>query len=394
MFNRPEVIKPGSPMAAPDDDHSRARARPRHYAVMISFVVFVLLPFVAATAYMWVFARDRYISRAEFSIRTNEVESALQMLGGLAQLSGGSSSSDAEVLYNYIQSQDMVGKVRDRLDLHAIWGPKPEFRDPVFTYDGSGNIEGLLDYWHRMVRVSQSNDGILKVQVQAFDPKDAQIIAQLIFDESQQIINELSAIAREDSTRYAREEMEEASEQLKQARIAVNRFRNTTQIIDPAAAIQSQMGLMNSLQQQLATILVERGILQQTAPEQDPRMQQINRRVEVIQSQIELERNKLGQSQGDDKGDEPFADLLGRFEELQVEQGFAERRYITALASYDAALAESRRKTRYLGAYVSPTLAQSPELPNRALNAFFVLLLSFIAWSITVLTIYAIRERR
>lgn len=162
---------------------------------MISFVVFVLLPFVAATAYMWAFARDRYISRAEFSIRTNEMESALQMLGGLAQLSGGSSSSDTEVLYNYIQSQDMVGKVRDKLDLHAIWGPKPGVHDPVFTYDGSGHIEGMLKYWQRMVKVSQSNDSILKIQVQAFDPKDAQTIARLIFDESQEMINELSAIA-------------------------------------------------------------------------------------------------------------------------------------------------------------------------------------------------------
>lgn len=394
MSNTTEDISSGARPPLPDEDPSRARVRPRHYAIMISFVVFVILPFIAATAYMWTFARDRYISRAEFSIRTNEVESAMEMLGGLAQLSGGSSSSDSEVLYNYMQSQDMVVKVQEKLDLGRIWGEVPEHKDPVFTYHGGGDIEGMLSYWQRMVKISKSNDGILKLQVQAFTPQDAQDIARIIFDENQRMINELSAIAREDSTRYAREEMEEATAQLRESRLSLNRFRNTTQIIDPTVAIQSQMAVMNSLQEQLAKILVERGTLQQTAPAQDPRIQQINRRIEVIEAQIEAERNKLGQSQSDGDGSRPFADLLGQFEELQVDQGFAERRYIAALAAYDAAVAESRRKTRYLGAYVSPTLAQSAELPNRALNAFFVLLLSFIAWSITVLTIYAIRERR
>lgn len=394
MLHRAEDIKPDRPVLQADEDLSRARVRPRHYAVTISFVVFVLLPFAAATTYMWVFARDRYISRAEFSIRTNEMESPLQMLGGLAQISGGSSSSDTEVLYNYIQSQDMVRKVDSAVNLSEIWGEKSGTYDPVFTYQNADTIESLLAYWRRMVKLSQSSDGILKVQVQAFDPQSAQTIARLIFDESQTMINTLSAIAREDSTRYAREEMEQAYEQLKAARVAVNRFRNTTQIIDPTAAIQSQMGLMNSLQQQLAEILVERGMLEQTSPENDPRRQQMDRRIKVIESQIEIERNKLGQGPEGRNGGEPFADLLSRFEELQVEQDFAGTRYTSALASYDAAVAESRRQTRYLGAYVMPTLAESPERPNRGLNAFFVLLMSFIAWSITVLTIYAVRERR
>ncbi|MCE6966917.1 sugar transporter, partial [Cereibacter sphaeroides] len=88
-------------------------------------------------------------------------------------------------------------------------------------------IEDLVDYWKRMVRISyDSTTGLIELRVHAFAPKDAQIIAQMILDESTRMINELSAIARADATRYAREELDKAVERLREQRVAVTEFRS------------------------------------------------------------------------------------------------------------------------------------------------------------------------
>ncbi len=65
--------------------------------------------------------------------------------------------------------------------------------------------------------------------------------------------------------------MEESVERLKEAREAVTLFRNRNQIVDPAADLQSQMGILTSLQAELATTLIDLDILRQTTRERATR---------------------------------------------------------------------------------------------------------------------------
>ena len=78
-------------------------------------------------------------------------------------------------------------------------------------------------------------------------------------EESHRRINALSDIAREDTTRYARQELETAKTRLKAAREALTAFRMRSRMVDPAADIQGKMGLLNSLQAQLAQALIAFG---------------------------------------------------------------------------------------------------------------------------------------
>jgi capsular polysaccharide transport system permease protein len=91
---------------------------------------------------------------------------------------------------------------------------------------------------------------------------------------------------------------------------------------------------------------------------------------------------------------ERFADLVGEYERLVVDQQFAEQTYTAALASFDEAVAEARRQSRYLAAHVRPTLAESPVHPRRLQLTALVALFSFLIWGITVLAVYALRDRR
>ena len=373
-----------------------ASLRGRHLGAMLSFVFLVVGPTVLTGWYMWTQAADRYVSTVGFSVRTEEIGSAFELLGGVAEMSG-SSSSDTDILYSYIQSQELVRQIDGDIDLRSLWSKVSDDVDPVFAYHRPGTIEDLTAYWNRMVKVyNDGATGLLELEVQAFDPEDARLIAQHIYDRSSAMINALSAIAREDATRYARDELEATVQRLKEARETITRFRNVTQIVDPAASIQSQLGILTALQGQLAQGLVDLDILRQTTNESDPRLTQAVRRTEVIRERIDQEREKFGiGSRSEAQTDEAaFADLIGEYERLTVDLEFAQQSYTAALAAYDTAQAEARRQSRYLAAHIRPTLAEASTRPRRFEITALTALFSFLAWGILVLAAYALRDRR
>ncbi|MGB3406741.1 MAG: capsule biosynthesis protein [Jannaschia sp.] len=373
---------------------SSARHRKRHWLLYASFIVMVLVPSSVSFWYLNARAADRYVSTVSFSVRREEVGSAIELLGGVAELSG-SSTTDTEILYDFIQSQELVRLADERLNLREAWARGDPEVDPVFAFHPPGTIEDLVSYWRRMVEVFNSGDGLLEVQVQAFTPDEARALSTLIYDESSALVNRLSAVARDDATGYARDELDRSVERLKVAREEITRFRNRTQIVDPSASVQSQMGLLSSLQLQLAEALIDLDILRQQTNDSDPRITQAERRVGVIEDRIAQERDKLGIGTGiNSASSAAFADLVGEYERLIVDQEFAEQSYTASLAAYDASVAEARRQSRYLAAHVRPTLAEASEEPQRLVLWGLVTLFAFLIWAMSVLAAYALRDRR
>jgi capsular polysaccharide transport system permease protein len=368
-----------------------ARVRRRHWGVLASFLLLALAPVLVSAWYLFTRAVDQYASVVAFSVRSEETGSAIEFLGGLSELSG-SSSSDTDILYEYMQSQKLVAEIDAELDLRMIWS-RPE-SDPVFSYAAPGAIEDLLDHWERMVRIYyDSGTGLIRVRTLAFRPEDATAIAEAIFAKSSSMINALSDIAREDAIRYAKAELETSVERLRLARQILTEFRNRNQIVDPSVDLASQAGLLGTLQVQLVEALIELDLLRETTRSGDPRIDQFERRVAVIEARIRTERRKLGFGDDSDRG-EVLATLVGRYEGLIVDREFAEQTYTSSLAAYDAALAEARRQSRYLAAHVQPTMAEKSEYPQRWLLLGLITLFLFLSWSILVMVYYSIRDRR
>ncbi len=399
---QPKPAQPAPAAAKPPPKKGRntppgagpARLKKRHYTGFMTFLLMVAAPLIATIWYLQTVAADQYASYIGFAVRSEELDSAQSLLGGLSALSG-TSSSDTEILYEFIQSQTMVQRVSERLDLPAIYA-RPEY-DPIFAYEPTGLIEDLHDYWGRMVDVSfASGTGLLELRVLAFDAEDAHAVATAIVEESSRMINDLSAIAREDATEYARDDLDVAIGRLKTAREALTRFRSETQIVDPMADIQGQQGLLNSLEEQLATAFIDLNLLLQGgAASTDPRVQPIERRIAVITDLIEQERQKFGvggSSRIDD--DRDYSTLVGEFERLTVDVRYAEDTYIKALNSVDVAIAEAARQSRYLAIYAEPSMPQSPRYPQRAILILLTGAALLLVWSIAMLVYYSLRDRR
>jgi len=383
---QPQVIEV-RPMAR------RAAMRKRHWGLALGFFLIVVLPLALVGYYLAERATDQYASVAGFSVRQEDTPSTTDMLGGLSQFMGGSSSGESDMLYEYIRSQDLVAAIDARLDLRTHY-TAPHQADPIFALKPDSTIEDLVEYWQRMVVIAyDQNTGLINLTVLAFTPEMAQNLAHEILAESQLLVNQLNAVARADSLKYAQEDLEDALARLKAAREALVHFRTRTQIVDPASDLQGRMGVLNSLQQQLAQAMIDYDLVAQDSGPDDPRVGQALRRIEVIRDRIAAERRTFSEEENAGST-ETYPALMAEYEGLVVDREFAEETYRIALATLDIARSNAARQSRYLSTYVQPTLPQTAEFPRRVVIFALAGLFFGLRWAILALMFYAVRDRK
>jgi capsular polysaccharide transport system permease protein len=378
-----------APEPAPESAIEPARIRPRHQVLVASFLALVMLPVVATAVYLWFWAAPEYHSETAFSVRSEEMGSAAAgILGAITQIGGGS-ASDTDVLYDYIRSQAIVEAIGARLDLRAIYNRAPE--DPVFTLGDDPTIEALVEHWRRMVRVSlESREGIIDVRTYAFTPEDAQKIAQAVLAESNRLVNALSDQARQDAVRFAADELALAEAHLREVRANLANFRRDHRFVDPRADVSGQAGLLNGLENELAKAMVERDMLLTYADPKDQRVQQIDRRIAAVRARIEDERGSL--AVGGVAGSMP--EVVGDYEELEVDLEIARTAYTHALAGRAAAEAMAQRQARYLVPHIQPTRAETALYPRKVLITGLAALFLTLGWSVVMLVYYNVRDNR
>ena len=370
-----------------------AHARRRHWLLLVSFMLMVVLPTGLWAWYLWMRASDQYVSTVGFSVRKEDMTPSIDLLGGFMPLAGSSGASDTDILYEYIRSQDMVETIDAKLDLHARFS-RDWPRDFVFALDPEDHIEDMTDYWHRQVKVLyDTSSGLITLKVSAFTPEDAQEIAAAVFQQSSDKINELSAVARDDATKLAKAELDETREDLTVTRQAMTAFRMKSQIVDPAADLAGQMGVLSGLQGQLAEALIAHDLLTENARPTDHRVTQSQQKIDALRRLIDAERGKFG-AEGQGPDGESYAQLMAEYEKLAVDREFAEGAYRGARIAYEAALAEAQRKSRYLAAHIEPKVAQSSTEPDRPWLLVMVTGMLLAGWSILALVYYSVRDRR
>ena len=371
----------------------KARMRWRHWGLFVAFLLMVAAPISGIAYYLYGVAADQYASTSGFSVRKEDISSPAEIVGGLSQFMGGSGDAEADMLYEFIQSQDLVTKLDERLGLRDHY-TAPYAEDPVFGLKPAGTVEDLVHYWHRIVKVSyDQGTGLISLHVRAFSPEMAQQLSQEIIVESQVLVNELNSTARNDMLKYAEQDLADAVDRLKEARESLVRFRTRTQIVDPESDLQGRMGVLASLQQQLAQALIDYDLVAQDSGVDDPRVTTAARRIEVIRERIREERQTFSEEEPG-QGSESYPTLLAEYEGLVVDREYSEGAYSAALAALDVARANAARQSRYLATYLKPTIPERAEYPQRAMILGLSSLFLVLFWAIASMMFYALRDRK
>ncbi len=362
------------------------------YSRLISYFFTVIAPTIVVGVYMGVYAADQYHSRVAFSVRSLETSPASNVLGMLTQVAG-PGAEDALVLYDFLQSQRIVELLEQREPLEAIYNVPQA--DPVFRLGEDQSIEDKTEYWNFFTTVTFDNASrIIEVETRAFTPEDARRVALAIAEESENLVNELSERARSDAVRFAKSNVSEAEERLRNMRVQLSQFRNATQEIDPTANAQLQLQLVASLEQQLAESETQLQGLRSYLGTGSPPVRVLARRIESLEQQIKRERDKLaGNRENEQEGQEPLSQRLAVFEELTVDLEFASNLYTAALTALSQAEADARRSQRYLATHIEPTLSQEAIYPERELITLSTFIGLTLLWAIARLVMLSVSAR-
>ncbi|QDL91557.1 hypothetical protein FDP22_07025 [Paroceanicella profunda] len=384
-------VKPRNKMRNKKPPAGRRPRRTPAWLLPLSFLLLVVLPGAVVVNYLYEKAADQYHSIVAFSVRSEETPSVSD-IGGVS-LPSVTGPSDSDILYQFIQSQQMVQTLDKDLDLRTIYNKRPD--DEVFSFGTDHSIEDLVDYWNWATTVDyDATTGLIEVTALAFTPEDARNIAQGVLDESSKLVNSLSTQAREDAISYARTDVEEAQARLREIRLKLREFRDKMQTADPTQDVAVQMALLTALQQNLAEALIDRAELTEVTRQNDPRIAQADRRIRAVEEQISAEKAKIGNTSEDPDRDIPLASTVGEFEELKTDLGFAEEAYVTAQKAFDEARIEARRQSRYLAPHIQPTFSQEPQYPQRLLLSFLAVGALTAFWGVLMLLVVNISDRR
>lgn len=368
----------------------------RHRLMLVGFFLFVALPSVAFSAYMFLWASDQYHSTTAFAVRSSNPVAATEILG-MVMGGGGSESttSNSYIVADYIQSQAILEDLPEDIDLEAIFNR--ESSDFLFSMGSDLPIEDRLKYWNDMVDVSfDATSSVIYIEVRSFRPEDSVKIAEAVLERSEILVNNLSESNRRQTLRYAEEAVARAEARLKAIRKQMLAYRQETQEVDPEANAQIAAEMISGLDKERASREAEKATLMGYLDENSPRIRMLDQQIASLEGEIATVRKRLGTggSAGETVDRRNNLSLrLADYSELTVEEEFAQELYVTSLASLERARQEADNKSLYLATFIQPTISEDAQYPGRLLYSLAFFLVSAGLWSVVVLLYYNVRDR-
>ena len=324
------------------------------------FLVVVVLPTVIASIYFLLVATPRFVSEANFVVRSSSQSTPSSLGVALQGVGLSNASTEAFVVHEYMTSSRGTADLRRRFDLPAmLGGPRVDALSRFPQIGESDSAEGLRKTLRRFVSVGyDSTTGISTVRVQAFSPRDAQALASALLDGGEQVVNQMNARAAADSVADARAAQAQARARLAEAQRATTEFRNAQQLIDPGSSAAISAELITRLLANVAELRAEREQIAAGAPD-SPQLPVLDRRIASFEQQLSAERAKLaGRSSS-------LAPLVGQYEELTLRSELAAEELTQATAALITAEQEAQRQKLYVERIVPPNLPERASEPRR-----------------------------
>ncbi len=366
--------------------------RTRHRILLWSLILCVIVPFFIVLLYYTLVATDRYAATAGFSVRGVESGPSLDGLGALTGLANaGSTTSDSYITLKYLKSRSLVEKLDAELGLRKVFSSQEV--DWLSRMDSDTTIEEFVSYWlSRIDTQFEPTSGIIEFTVQSFSAKHALQTADKIIQLTQELVNNLSASARQDTLQFAESEVQLQEQRLREALEAIKEFRTVEQSVDPTATAALDIQLLANLEARFVDINAKISVQKETLNEGAPSLTALRRQAVALKEQIIKRRAEISGKLGDELNFRAITAQLSTFESLDVERRFSEQSYASALNSLEQARRDADRQQRYLAVHLYPQAAELSEYPKRLRNILLAAFILFAAWSIGALITYSVRD--
>jgi capsular polysaccharide transport system permease protein len=359
--------------------------------IKLSFILIVAIPTLTIASYYTFFASNQYVSEAQFTVSGSIMPSAdgIGSLGGIPAIA---IIQDTQIVTNYVLSRAAVEKLEASVKLRDLYS-KPSI-DRFASFDNKKSIEKLLTYWKSMASASiKMPSGIVTLQVRAFSPEDAKIIAQSLVADSEKLINDMDQRMHKDTVQSAELQVSSASSRLADTRLALENARNNSGILDAVKTADSINGILNGVRSGLLQLQQEYQTQLKVVSSNAPQMRLLKSRIDATSIQIDELEAQLTKKSGSLSTDPTLSSAVSRFAELDLEHKIAERLYAGALTALEVARLTAQKRMMYLTTFIQPQAPQDAEYPRRITATLMASFVCFIIWGLICLVLGIVRKR-
>jgi capsular polysaccharide transport system permease protein len=372
-------------------DSMRAQRRRR----LLIMGLCIGLPTLLACLYYGLFASYRFVSTSQLVLSEQrssfgglsgggEGKSLLAMVGISG---GGGDTNESAIVTEYLQSVEAMEALDREIGLRRIWSAGSIDFLSRLPSDASQEDFHLYFTNHVMV-MSDPMRPVIELRTEAFAPAEAQLIAKSLVRLAQEKLNSAFLRMREDALDFARSEVTVAEKRLARVNEDLRTFRNVHREIDPTAGAQAVGSVAGALFAQLASAEADLRTTQSYARNNSAPIKALQARIAALKEQIAADRGLLA----GDASKKPYANLLADYENLLIQQKYAQDSYTAAMAFLEKSRTDLMRQQSYLIDFLSPTLPDQATEPKGMRNVLLVFLASLLIWLTGSLLISALRE--
>jgi capsular polysaccharide transport system permease protein len=358
-------------------------------AKRLPLLLFVVLPTLLSAVYFFAFAAEQYVSEAKFVVRGAAGPSP-GVLSTLLQGAGMSrAQDDTFAVQDYILSRDAMRELNKTVNLRALFA-RPE-ADVLSSFPlpyMSNTFEHLYKHYLTKVDVSyDSTTGVTALMVKGFRPEDAATIARGLLQAGERLVNRMNDRQRDNTMLDARREVALAEARVQKVAADLANFRNREALLDPNKQSVSLLQAITDMTNRVTAAKTQLGELSRSSP-QSPLIQPIQRRITVMQGQIDEARSRITGS------DQSMVPQITEFDSLTLQREFADREFSSAVSFLDTARLNAERQQLYLDEIVQPNEADWAAYPKRFADVAIVFATCFGLFTIGKLLVAGAREHR
>lgn len=348
-----------------------------------------LIVTLLSAIYWGIWASNRYVSEAHIFVQRTDLPSgqSMDVSGVLAGVLGGTDHTDQLMLQDYLLSVDMLKRLDAKLKLRDHYS---DTSHDIWSRLWRKEMEWFLRYYQKRVEVYfDDRSGILYVRAEAYDPEMAQKIVQGLVHEGELFMNGQAHVLAGDQVRFLENQVMQMKDKALRARRAVVAYQNRNGLLSPEASAESLAGTLAQLESKRIELEAQRTALASYLVPNHPNIAQLDQQVRAIEKQIAAEKSKLTAPSG-----KALNLKVEEFQRLELEAGFAQEVYQTALAALERGRVEASRTIKKVSVLQIPTLPEYPEQPHRLYNMLVSALLAFLLAGIVHLIIAIVREHK
>ena len=351
-------------------------------------LLFIMTPPLLAALYCFVLATPMYLSSARFTIR-GQAEGGGSALGKLFQSSGGGAAfTDGFAVRDYLSSPDAMVQLDRRIGFLArMQRPRG---DLFFNLPTGEPRESQLGFYRSMVKVRYNMvESIVSLDVSAFSPDDAFVIARDLTSLAGEFSNELNRRGTEETLRVALSDVAGAEQRMSKARLSLADWRKANGSLDLEANAKMIQLFVQQTEVQLIEVNAELEQIKASQIPNNPRRRLLEERQKTLAQQLERENGRLTSAQN-----ASVVNLLSEYQRLTLEQDFANKSYELTLQSLNNAQTVANMRQKFVATIVAPNLPERSSFPDPFNLITLALIAAIFSWLIGSLVYSVVRENQ